>query len=476
MGKLLGFLEYDREEATKRSVETRIRDFREFESWLSSEQLHRQAARCMDCGVPHCHMFGCPTQNRIPDWNDLVYRRHYRRALEVLHATNNFPEITGRVCPAPCEAACTLAINRKAVAIRQIELTLAELGWQEEWIRPEPAPFRTGRRVAVIGSGPAGLAAAQQLARRGHEVVVFERQPRPGGILRYGIPDFKLEKWVIDRRLGQLIEEGVKFETEVDVGVDVSIRYLRRTFDAIVLTIGAGKPRDLQVPGRNLRGVHFAMEFLTQQNRVLAGETIPAAQRISAKGKRVVVVGGGDTGSDCVGTARRQGASSITQLEILPRPPLERPPDNPWPTWPRVLRNSSSHEEGCDRLWSVTTKEFVGSGGHVTALRIAEVEWFVGEGNGRWEFREVPGSERLLPADLVLLAMGFEGPEHGPLIRGLGVALDGRGTIQADDQQRTSVPGVFVAGDAAMGASLVVKAIRHGRKVAESVDRFLASL
>jgi NAD(P)H-dependent glutamate synthase small subunit len=476
MGKLLGFLEFDREEPAKRGVEERIRDFREFEGVLTEDQLLRQTARCMDCGIPHCHMFGCPTKNRIPDWNEFVYRRQYRRALDILHATNNFPEITGRVCPAPCEAACTLAFNRKPVAIRHIELALAELGWREEWIRPEPAPYRTGRKVAVVGSGPAGLAAAQELVRRGHEVVVFERSDRPGGILRYGIPDFKLEKWVIERRLGQLIEEGVKFETEVDVGVDVSLRYLRRTFDAMVLAIGAGKARDLKVPGRHLRGIHFAMDYLTQQNRVVAGDPIPDSARISARGKRVVVIGGGDTGNDCVGTARRQGAVSVTQLEILPRPPRERLPDNPWPTWPRVLRNSSSHEEGCERLWSVTTKEFVGSGDHVVALRIADVEWYRGEGNGQWQFREVPGSERLLPADLVLLAMGFECPEHGPLVQGLKVELEPSGTIRTDRALMTNIPGVFVAGDAATGASLVVKAIYHGRQVARSVDRYLAQL
>ncbi len=360
MGKPTGFLLYERQEPPKRPVADRVHDYQEIELRLPVPQLEVQAARCMDCGVPFCHSFGCPVQNLIPDWNDMVYRKQWRKALDLLHLTNNLPEVTGRVCPAPCEAACTLAINQKPVAIRPIALQIIERGWERGWVQPEPAPVKTGKKVAIIGSGPTGLAAAQQLARRGHEVVVFEKADRLGGILRYGIPDFKLEKWVIDRRIEQMRSEGVVFETRVEAGSDVSVRYLRRTFDAILLAAGARTPRDLKVPGRELDGIHFAMRFLTQQNRRNAGDTVPAEEAISAAGKNVVVIGGGDTGADCIGTARRQGARDIVQIELLPEPPAERPADNPWPTWPRTLRSSSSHEEGCKRLWSIGTREFVG--------------------------------------------------------------------------------------------------------------------
>jgi NAD(P)H-dependent glutamate synthase small subunit len=356
MGKETGFLEHDRREPDKRPVEERVRDWREIPERLPEDDLRTQASRCMDCGIPYCHSFGCPVANRIPEFNDALHRGHWRRALDLLHATNNFPEVTGRVCPAPCESACTLAINIDPVSIRQIELQLVERGFEEGYIRPEMPPERTGRRVAVVGSGPAGLAAAQELARAGHDVTVFEKSDRIGGILRYGIPDFKLEKWVIDRRLDQMRAEGVDFETQVEVGVDISARYLRRTFDAVLLTAGAGVPRDLTVPGRGLEGIHFAMPYLVQQNRVNAGEEVPDKERITAAGKDVVVIGGGDTGSDCVGTARRQGAKSITQIEILPEPPAERALDDPWPTWPTIMRTSTSHEEGCERIWSVLTK------------------------------------------------------------------------------------------------------------------------
>jgi NAD(P)H-dependent glutamate synthase small subunit len=467
-------MEYDREDPPHRPVEDRVRDFHEIEELLPGDRIHQQAARCMDCGIPFCHAYGCPVKNRIPDWNDMVHRNQWRRALELLHATCNLPEITGRVCPAPCETACTLAINLPAVTIRHIELQIVEHGWREGWIRPEKPDFRTGRRVAVIGSGPAGLPAAQQLARRGHEVVVFEKADRIGGLLRYGIPDFKLEKWVIDRRLEQMREEGVIFETGVNAGVDVSAGYLRRTFDAVVLATGATVPRDLPVPGRDLAGIHFAMDFLTRQNKAGAGDEIPDGERISAAGKHVVVVGGGDTGSDCIGTSRRQGASSITQIELLPRPPENRAPRNPWPTWPVVLRTSSSQEEGCERLWGIQTKAFAGDGGRVRKLSCVTLDWSEPDAAGRRTFREVPGSEFSIPADLVLLAMGFVHVEHGPLVRDLGVSTDPRGNLLVNGNLQTSVPGVFGAGDAVAGASLVVRAIDLGRRAAEGVDRYLS--
>jgi len=362
MGKETGFLLHLRQDPDKRPVAERILDYREIELPLPAHALETQATRCMDCGIPFCHAYGCPVRNLIPDFNTMIYRKQWRRALDLLHATNNLPEVTGRVCPAPCEAACTLGINQPSVAIKQIELQIIERGFERGWVEPQPPAVRTGKKVAIIGSGPTGLAAAQQLRRAGHEVVLFEKADRLGGILRYGIPDFKLEKWVIDRRLDQMRAEGVAFETGVDAGADLSVRYLRRTFDAVLIAAGARQPRDLAVPGRDLDGIHFAMTFLTQQNRRNAGEIIPPDDAITAQGKRVVVLGGGDTGADCVGTARRQGALSITQIELLPEPPKDRAPDNPWPTWPRILRSSSSHEEGCTRLWSIGTQEFLGGG------------------------------------------------------------------------------------------------------------------
>jgi glutamate synthase (NADPH/NADH) small chain len=469
-----GFMEYPQEKPPYRQVEERVRDFREVETFLPQDRLEIQAARCMDCGIPYCHAIGCPVKNRIPEWNDMVHRKQWRKALALLHSTCNLPEITGRVCPAPCEPACTLSINLPPVTIRHIELQIVEKGWEEGWIRPEPALRKTGRRVAVVGSGPAGLAAAQQLARKGHEVVVFEKAGRIGGLLRYGIPDFKLEKWVIDRRLEQMRAEGVDFETGVNVGTDVTVRYLRGAFDAIVITAGATVPRDLPVPGRELAGIHFAMDFLTQQNMENNGETIPEGEKISAAGKRVVVIGGGDTGSDCVGTSRRQGAREIHQIEILPKPPEERHLYNPWPTWPIIMRASSSHEEGCERQWSVSTKEFLGRQGDVEKLACVRIEWSEPDENGRSTFREVPGSEFTLGANLVLLAMGFVHVEHGPLVRDLDLALDARGNLSVDTEQMTSSPGVFTAGDSMVGASLVVRAIDQGRTAAESVHRYLA--
>ena len=476
MVKPTGFLEYPQEKPPYRPVEERIHDYQEVEQFLPKDRLEIQAARCMDCGIPYCHVFGCPVVNRIPEWNDMVHRKQWRKALAFLHATCNLPEITGRVCPAPCEAACTLSINLPPVTIRHIELQIVETGWQEGWIRPEPAPRKTGKKAGIIGSGPAGLAAAQQLARKGHEAVVFEKANRVGGLLRYGIPDFKLEKWVIDRRLEQMRAEGVVFETGVNAGTDISVKYLQRTFDAIVIAAGATEPRDLPVPGRDLPGIHFAMDFLIRQNMRIAGEIPPSDEEMTARDKHVVVIGGGDTGSDCVGTSRRQGAREITQLELLPMPPADRPVNNPWPTWPVIMRTSSSQEEGCTRLWSVSTKEFLGSRNGVEKLRCVKLEWSEPDENGRTTFREIPGSEFELKADLVLLAMGFVHLEHGPLVRDLGLGTDPRGNLLVDSGLMTTAPGVFAAGDSMVGASLIGRAIDFGRKAAGGVDRYLAGM
>jgi glutamate synthase (NADPH) small chain len=472
MGKPTGFLEYQRTDPGRRPVAERIHDYKEFTGLLSADEIRNQAARCMDCGIPFCHAVGCPVRNRIPDWNDLVYHDHWQRALQILHATDNFPEITGRVCPAPCEAACTLSITSPAVSIRHIELQIVEKGWDNGWIQPEPSPFSTGKKVAVIGSGPAGLTAAQQLARMGHTVVVFEKSNRIGGILRYGIPDFKLEKWVIDRRLEQLKQEGVVFETGVDAGVDMSIRYLRRTFDAIVITAGATIPRELRIPGSRLQGFHFAMAFLTQQNRHNAGDSLSNEYRIDARDKEVVVIGGGDTGSDCVGTSHRQGARSVTQIEILPQPPVSRDMRNPWPVWPNILRTSSSHEEGCQRMWSVMVKELIGQG-KIEKIKAVKLDWSGKDPSGRQSFSEVPSSEFEINADLVLLAAGFLHVEHGPLIQESGLPLDDKGNILVDQNYMTPIAGIFAAGDCVMGASLVVKAFFQGREAATAVNRFL---
>jgi NAD(P)H-dependent glutamate synthase small subunit len=473
VAKHTGFLEIKRKDPPKRPVEQRIQDFREIEELLSVDELQHQAARCMDCGVPFCHTFGCPAHNRIPDWNNMLHRGDWKRALELLHSTTNFPEFTGRVCPALCEAACTLSINDPAMNIRQTERHLVEHGWREGWILPEPADGRTGKRVAVVGSGPAGLAAAQQLARRGHEVVVFEKDDRIGGLLRYGIPDFKLEKWVIDRRLKQMLAEGVVFEISVEAGVDLSVRYMQRTFDAILITAGATVPRDLTVPGRDLANIHFAMNYLKQQNKVIAGDEVTPSARIHARGKHVVVIGGGDTGSDCVGTARRQGALWITQIELLPKPPEAREVYNPWPTWPMIMRSSSSHEEGCDRVWSLMTQEFKGDG-KVESLKAAKLNWSAADENGRRRFEPIPGSEIEIKADLVILALGFLHVAHGPLVQDLGVQTNKRGDIIIDENRMTNVPGVFAAGDSASGASLVIHAVTQGRDAAEGMHRFLA--
>jgi glutamate synthase (NADPH/NADH) small chain len=465
-----GFLKHKRQKVTYRPVEKRIDDFKEIEIPLTPEAIKQQAARCSDCGVPFCYGTGCPVGNLIPEFNDLVYRGKWKQACQNLHSTNNFPEITGRVCPAPCEAACTLAVNDQPVLIRHIEYQIVERGFAEGWIVPLIPEVKTGKNVAVIGSGPAGLAAAQQLARAGHGVTVFEKDTTPGGLLRYGIPDFKLEKWVIDRRLEQLQKEGVQLQTDVNVGVDISAHYLGKMFDAICLTMGAGQPRDLTVSGRGYDNIFFAMDFLTTQNRLNATENIVRDKLISVRNKNVVVIGGGDTGSDCVGTARRQGAKSITQIEILPEPPQERPTDSPWPMWPRTMRTSSSHEEGCDRRWGVMTRKISGIGTRVSKLHCCQVDWELK--NDRWEMREIKDSDFELKADVVLLAMGFVHVEHGPLIEDLKVDLDDRGNVIVNNWQ-TSNPKVFAAGDTVSGASLIVRAIDAGRKTADAVDQYL---
>ena len=470
MGKITGFKEYTRQLPKKKPVEDRLKDYREFVLPFPEAEVKHQASRCMDCGVPFCHT-GCPLGNIIPDWNDLVYRGRWQEAIARLHATNNFPEFTGRLCPAPCEEACVLGINEPPVTIEQMEKEIIEKAFSEGWVKAEAPSVRTGKRVAVIGSGPAGLACAQQLNRAGHTVVVYERDDRVGGLLRYGIPDFKMEKWVIDRRLEIMTEEGIEFQTGIQVGTDLTADDLA-AYDAVILCCGSTRPRDLTVPGRDLEGVHFAMEFLPQQNRVVAGDTVPG--QISATGKHVIVIGGGDTGSDCVGTSNRHGAASVTQFELMPMPPEHEDRPLTWPYWPVKLRTSSSHQEGCEREFAIATKAFVaGSGrdkGRVKNLRTVRVQW---EG-GR--MAEVPGSERDWKADLVLLAMGFTHPAP-TVLDAFGVERDVRGNARAgtDDESgyATNVPKVFAAGDMRRGQSLVVWAIREGRQAAREVDRFL---
>jgi len=466
-----GFIEYRRRDVSHRPIQQRVGDYFEVDLPHPEEVLVRQAARCMDCGIPFCHGVGCPLANRIPEFNDLVYRGRWREALAILHATNNFPEITGRICPALCEASCTLGINDDPVLIKHIELQIVERGWAEGWIVPQPASRTSGKAVAVIGSGPAGLAAAQQLARMGHDVTVFEKDDRIGGLLRYGIPDFKLDKKILDRRIDQMRAEGVEFQADVAVGEDLSLKYLRERFDAICLTMGAQEPRDLDVRGRELTNVLFAMDFLRQQNRVNADPGAAGEFVGPAKDKVVAVIGGGDTGSDCVGTARRQGAKEIHQLEILPKPPEQRPDETPWPMWPMILRSSTSHEEGCRRRWNVLTRKLTGTGGRVSQLHGCEVQW--AEKDGRWQMTETPGTEFTLEADLVLLAMGFVHVTRGGLVEKLGLELDSRGNVAVGDDFQTSEPGIFAAGDASRGASLVVHAIHAGRQAADAIDRWL---
>jgi len=466
VGKVTGFLEYEREDPTKRPAAERVKDWREFELPVVEDNLRAQGARCMDCGIPFCNT-GCPLGNLIPDWNDHVFRNRPAEAIESLHATNNFPEFTGRVCPAPCEAACVLTINSDAVSIKLIERSIADRAFAEGHVVPMPPRMRTGKKVAVIGSGPAGMAAAQQLNRAGHTVTLFEKDDRIGGLLTYGIPDFKMEKWLVERRVEQMREEGVVFKTGVYVGKDLSAADLKAQFDAICLTIGSRVPRDLPSPGRELDGIHYAMDFLTQQNQRVAGDEVPDAGAILASGKDVVVIGGGDTGSDCIGTSHRQGAKSVTSFEILPRPPDEPHSSTPWPMWPLMLRTSSSHEEGGAREWSVSTERFSGSNGKVERLHCVRVEMK----NGKFE--RVPGSEFELPAQLVLLAMGFVHPEHPGIVADLGLALDRRGNVSTNADFMTSVPGVFAAGDCQRGQSLVVWAIAEGRKAARGIDLYL---
>ena len=470
MGKPTGFLEIARHDHGYVPVEERVRHFRDFVVPLPESRVREQAARCMDCGIPYCHN-GCPVNNIIPDWNDLVYRGNWREALDVLHSTNNFPEFTGRICPAPCEASCTLNFNDQPVTIKDIECAIIDKGWAEGWVVPQIPAHRTGKRVAVVGSGPAGLACAQQLARAGHGVVVFEKNDRIGGLLRYGIPDFKLEVDMIDRRLAQMQAEGVEFRPNNHVGSDISARRLLAEFDALVLTGGAEQPRDLNVPGRELRNIHYAMNFLTQQNRRVAGQKL-VEEEILADGKDVVVIGGGDTGSDCVGTSIRQGARSVTQLEIMPKPPLHENKLLTWPNWPLKLRTSSSQEEGCERDWSIATQAFVGQDGQVSAIKLVRLEWR--QVDDRQTMVEVPGSEFEIPAGLVLLAMGFVHPIHEGMLGELNVALDPRGNVRADTQgYQTSLNKVFSAGDMRRGQSLVVWAIREGRQCARAVDEYL---
>lgn len=459
-----GFLKADRELPARRPVDLRLRDWREVYEEMSDDRLRTQAGRCMDCGIPFCHN-GCPLGNLIPEWNDLVRLDDWQGAMERLHATNNFPEFTGRLCPAPCEAACVLGINAQPVTIKQVEVSIIDRAWESGWVTPQPPDRLSGKSVAVIGSGPAGLAAAQQLARAGHTVVVYERADRIGGLLRYGIPEFKMEKAHLDRRLAQMSAEGVRFRTGIEVGVDVTVEAMRKRYDAIVLAVGATQWRDLPVPGRDLEGIYQAMEYLPGANRVQEGDLESAP--IDVAGAHVVIIGGGDTGADCLGTAHRQGAASVTQLEIMPVPPEQRPAGQPWPTYPMVYRTSSAHEEGGDRMFSVSTEEFLGRDGRVRALRLVETQ--VCEGR----FEPVPGSERELPADYVFLAMGFTGPERSPMVEQFDLALDARGAIERSADYSTSLEGVFVAGDAGRGQSLIVWAIAEGRAAAATVDRYL---
>ena len=479
MGKITGFLEFQRLEEGYEAPQSRLRHWKEFVQPLDDERAGRQAARCMDCGIPFCHS-GCPVNNIIPDWNDLVYRQDWRRALDVLHSTNNFPEFTGRICPAPCEAACTLNINDQPVGIKSIEHAIIDKGWEMGWVAAQAPQRRTGRKIAIVGSGPAGLACAQQLARAGHDVTVFEKSNRIGGLLRYGIPDFKLDKSLINRRLAQMEAEGVEFRPSTYIGkadqapegvTVLTPEALHAEFDAIVLAGGSETPRDLPVPGRELRGVHFAMDFLRQQNMVNAGDRV--ARQIHAKDKHVIVIGGGDTGSDCVGTSNRHGAASVTQFELMPRLPDVEDKPLTWPYWPARLRTSSSHEEGCSRDWAVTTKAFEGKGGKVEKLVAARLEWFRDKVTGQMKMREIEGSQFELQADLVLLAMGFTSPVKS-MLDAFGVELDARGNVRADTQKyQSSVEKVFAAGDMRRGQSLVVWGIREGRQCARAVDEFL---
>ncbi len=473
MGNPTGFLEIDKKERNYEDPKDRLKHFKEFIVPLTNEEVSKQGSRCMDCGIPYCHQ-GCPVNNLIPDWNDLVYKHEWKNALDTLHSTNNFPEFTGRICPAPCEAACTLNLTDNPVSIKTIECSIVDYGWKKGWIKPQLPKKHTDKKVAIIGSGPAGLACAQQLARLGHSVVVYEKNERIGGLLRIGIPDFKMEKTLIDRRMAQMQSEGVQFKTNSEIGNNISTNQIIDNFDAVSVCIGSEVPRNLEVKGRNLKGIHFAMDFLSQQNDMVAGKTISKDILISAKGKKVLVIGGGDTGSDCVGTSNRQGATSVHQLELLPQPPVNENKQLTWPNWPMKLRTSTSHQEGCERQWSILTKSFEGNkNGEVTKLICVEVEWKKSE-DGSMKMIEVEDSEFEIEADLVLLAMGFVHPIHEGLVNNLSLKLDQRGNVEADEISfKTSSDKVFVAGDCRRGQSLVVWAISEGRKCAERIDNFL---
>ncbi|WP_105615151.1 glutamate synthase subunit beta [Vallitalea okinawensis] len=478
MGKITGFKEIERKVGTYKAPEDRVKNYEDIYAPLTPEEVEQQAARCMDCGVPFC-TYSCPLANNIPDYNDLIYNHQWEKALQILHSTNNFPEFTGKICPALCESGCVLGINQAPITCKQIELAIIEKGWAEGWVVPQPPATRTGKKIAIIGSGPSGLAAAQQLARAGHKVTVFERSPKPGGLLRYGIPDYKLPKFYVDRRVEQMVDEGVNFKCNTHVGLDIPVEVLKKKYDVICLTGGSSKPRDLDVHGRRLKGIEFAMDFLPQQNKMNDGMEIPLEEQINAAGKNVVVIGGGDTGSDCVGTAIRQGAQNVTQLELMPMPPSERSEFHPWPTYPLILRTSTSHDEatykyGHDiRNYAIATKYFSGENGKVTKLHCVKLEWSKPDKNGRRTFKEIPKSEFTIDADLVLFAMGFLHPEQKGLLTDLGVEFDQRGNVLTDDNYQTSEPNIFSAGDMRRGQSLVVWSISEGRKLAHCVDEHL---
>jgi glutamate synthase (NADPH/NADH) small chain len=473
MGKSTGFLEFDRELPGKRPVEERINDYKEFINRFSDEKLNHQSSRCMDCGIPFCHN-GCPLGNFIPEFNDAVYGERWEEAYNILSSTNNFPEFTGRICPAPCESACVLGINQPAITIEEIEKHIIEIAFEKGFVKPHRPAYRSGKKIAIVGSGPAGLAAAAQLNYAGYLVTVFERDDRPGGLLRYGIPDFKLEKWVVERRINLLIEEGVLFKCNSNVGVNISVHDLLRQFDAVVLAGGSTIPRDLEIPGRELKGIHFAMDFLTQQNRRIS-ELAVNHEDVLADGKNVVVIGGGDTGSDCIGTSNRQKAKSVTQFELLPKPPGERTTNMPWPNYPMTLKTSSSHEEGAQRHWAISTQEFVGDGnGKLRALKVVDLQWKMTPDGKATQFSEVAGSEREIPCELALLAMGFVHPQHEGLLNELEVELDERKNVKASEKNyQTSISKIFCAGDMRRGQSLVVWAISEGRECAKKVDEWL---